>query len=202
MRPSTGGITMSAITRPGVGYLRVSTQEQGRSGFGLAAQHNEIEALGAREGFSIKSWHQDLQTGAGADASSRIATVNSGWLASSMPRSQVSDRRKVTGNLRTAWIKAATTVSVRLSATLTTMTKRDCRSTSVAMQLPRAPSTRSPSQWPGTARSSASAGRCRIETASTISPRPSSRAVAWRERRPPPPLPARLRMCSRNTIGR
>ncbi len=51
-----------------IGYLRVSTREQGRSGLGLAAQRHEIEAFGAREGFAIKSWHQDVQTGAGADA--------------------------------------------------------------------------------------------------------------------------------------
>lgn len=51
-----------------IGYLRVSTQEQGRSGLGLAAQRFEIEAFGAREGFSVKSWYQDVQTGAGADA--------------------------------------------------------------------------------------------------------------------------------------
>src|SRR6202790_5821255 len=51
-----------------IGYLRVSTREQGRSGLGLAAQRADIEAFGAREGFTIKSWHQDVQTGAGADA--------------------------------------------------------------------------------------------------------------------------------------
>ena len=33
-----------------IGYLRVSTREQGRSGLGLAAQRHEIEAFGAREG--------------------------------------------------------------------------------------------------------------------------------------------------------
>ena len=33
--------------------------------------------------------------------------------------------------------------------------------------MPRAPSTKSPSQWPGTARSPTSAGRSRMETAST-----------------------------------
>jgi DNA invertase Pin-like site-specific DNA recombinase len=51
-----------------IGYLRVSTREQGRSGLGLAAQRHEIEAFGAREGFSIRSWRHDVQTGAGADA--------------------------------------------------------------------------------------------------------------------------------------
>ena len=51
-----------------IGYLRVSTQEQGRSGLGLAAQRHEIEAFALREGFAVRSWHQDVQTGAGADA--------------------------------------------------------------------------------------------------------------------------------------
>jgi DNA invertase Pin-like site-specific DNA recombinase len=51
-----------------IGYLRVSTAEQGRSGLGLAAQRMEIEAFAQRAGFSVKEWHQDVQTGAGADA--------------------------------------------------------------------------------------------------------------------------------------
>jgi DNA invertase Pin-like site-specific DNA recombinase len=51
-----------------IGYLRVSTQEQGRSGLGLAAQRFDIEQFGKREGFSVTSWHQDIQTGAGKDA--------------------------------------------------------------------------------------------------------------------------------------
>lgn len=33
-----------------IGYLRVSTREQGRSGLGLAAQRREIEVFAAREG--------------------------------------------------------------------------------------------------------------------------------------------------------
>lgn len=51
-----------------IGYLRVSTKEQGRSGLGLAAQRFDIEHFGKREGFSVTSWHQDIQTGAGKDA--------------------------------------------------------------------------------------------------------------------------------------
>jgi DNA invertase Pin-like site-specific DNA recombinase len=50
-----------------IGYLGVSTAKQGRSGLGLAAQRCDIEAFGACEGLSIKSWHQDIQTGAGKD---------------------------------------------------------------------------------------------------------------------------------------
>ena len=50
------------------GYLRVSTREQGRSGLGLAAQRHDIETFSVKEGFLIKSWHQDIQTGAGKDA--------------------------------------------------------------------------------------------------------------------------------------
>jgi DNA invertase Pin-like site-specific DNA recombinase len=46
----------------------VSTGKQGRSGLGLAAQKSDINAFGAREGFVVKSWHQDIQTGAGKDA--------------------------------------------------------------------------------------------------------------------------------------
>jgi DNA invertase Pin-like site-specific DNA recombinase len=50
-----------------IGYLRVSTKEQGRSGLSLAAQRFDIEAFGAREGLRVRSWHQDIQTGAGKD---------------------------------------------------------------------------------------------------------------------------------------
>jgi DNA invertase Pin-like site-specific DNA recombinase len=51
-----------------IGYLRVSTKEQGRSGLGLAAQRDDIEAFGSREGLAVKNWYQDIQTGAGKDA--------------------------------------------------------------------------------------------------------------------------------------
>jgi DNA invertase Pin-like site-specific DNA recombinase len=51
-----------------IGYLRVSTREQGRSGYSLDTQRRDIEAFGAREGFAPDSFYQDVQTGAGADA--------------------------------------------------------------------------------------------------------------------------------------
>jgi DNA invertase Pin-like site-specific DNA recombinase len=51
-----------------IAYRRVSTREQGRSGLGLAAQRNDIRAFAAREGFTVRSWYQDIQTGAGKDA--------------------------------------------------------------------------------------------------------------------------------------
>ena len=42
-----------------VGYLRVSTREQGRKGVGLAAQRHEIERFALQEGLEVRSWHQD-----------------------------------------------------------------------------------------------------------------------------------------------
>jgi hypothetical protein len=50
-----------------IGYLRVSTREQGRSGSGLVGRF-EIEVFARREGFALRSWHRDVQAGAGADA--------------------------------------------------------------------------------------------------------------------------------------
>ncbi|MFT5651666.1 MAG: hypothetical protein ACI9TZ_003162 [Yoonia sp.] len=51
------------------------------------------------------------------------------------------------------------------------------------MKLLPEPAMRSPSQWPGTARSSTSAGLSRIDTASLNLPIPVRFRVAWRDRR-------------------
>ena len=63
LQNSSGRLT----SKPAVGYLRVSTQEQGRSGLSLTAQRYDIEAFSAREGFRVRAWYQDIQTGAGKD---------------------------------------------------------------------------------------------------------------------------------------
>jgi DNA invertase Pin-like site-specific DNA recombinase len=50
-----------------IGYLRVSTREQGRSGLSLEVQRRDVETFGERHGIAIRSWYQDIQTGAGRD---------------------------------------------------------------------------------------------------------------------------------------
>ena len=54
-----------------VGYTRVSTKRQKRSGLGLEAQREAITTFAAREGFTITSWFSEAETGAGADALER-----------------------------------------------------------------------------------------------------------------------------------
>jgi len=51
-----------------IGYLRVSTREQGSRGLGLPAQRADIERFAAQEGLSLQGWYQDIHTGAGKDA--------------------------------------------------------------------------------------------------------------------------------------
>lgn len=54
-----------------IGYLRVSTSRQGRSGLGLEAQKSAIEAFAHREGLLILEWFVDVETGKGSDALER-----------------------------------------------------------------------------------------------------------------------------------
>ena len=60
------GCVMVAINA--VGYTRVSTAEQGRSGLGLSAQRQAIEEFAKAENITITHWFEDQQTGKGADA--------------------------------------------------------------------------------------------------------------------------------------
>lgn len=54
-----------------VGYLRVSSEQQGRSGLGLAAQREAIERFAAAEGIAIIAWIEEVETGKGSDALDR-----------------------------------------------------------------------------------------------------------------------------------
>jgi DNA invertase Pin-like site-specific DNA recombinase len=62
---------MEANMQQAIGYTRVSTAEQGRSGLGLSAQRQAIEDFAKAEGLSVAGWHEDVQTGKGADALAR-----------------------------------------------------------------------------------------------------------------------------------
>jgi DNA invertase Pin-like site-specific DNA recombinase len=54
-----------------VGYARVSTTQQGRSGLGLEAQKKALERFGAAEGFTLGRVFVEVETGKGADALER-----------------------------------------------------------------------------------------------------------------------------------
>jgi DNA invertase Pin-like site-specific DNA recombinase len=54
-----------------MGYLRVSTGGQARSGLGLEAQRGAIRDFSVKEGLEIARWFTDIETGKGADALER-----------------------------------------------------------------------------------------------------------------------------------
>jgi DNA invertase Pin-like site-specific DNA recombinase len=56
---------------PLIGYLRVSTGRQGKSGLGLKAQRENIERFAASEGYEVVAWYEEVETGKGADALDR-----------------------------------------------------------------------------------------------------------------------------------
>jgi DNA invertase Pin-like site-specific DNA recombinase len=59
------------MTQAAIGYLRVSTDGQGRSGLGLDAQRAAVRAFADREGFNVSQWFTDVETGKGSDALNR-----------------------------------------------------------------------------------------------------------------------------------
>lgn len=54
-----------------IGYRRVSTAEQGRSGLGLEAQQEAIEKFCAVEGLQVAQWFTEIETGKGHNAMDR-----------------------------------------------------------------------------------------------------------------------------------
>jgi DNA invertase Pin-like site-specific DNA recombinase len=54
-----------------VGYVRVSTSQQGRSGLGIEAQQEALVRFAAAEGFELVRTFVEIETGKGADALDR-----------------------------------------------------------------------------------------------------------------------------------
>lgn len=54
-----------------IGYVRVSTTTQGRSGLGLEAQRQAIARFAAAEGLDVTQVFEEVETGSGADALDR-----------------------------------------------------------------------------------------------------------------------------------
>ena len=59
------------MAAPAVAYIRVSTQQQGRSGLGIEAQRAAISAFADANGHDIVGEHVEIETGKGADALDR-----------------------------------------------------------------------------------------------------------------------------------
>ena len=57
--------------RPLIGYVRVSTSQQGRSGLGIEAQQDALTRFAAAEGFEFARMFVEIETGKGADALDR-----------------------------------------------------------------------------------------------------------------------------------
>ena len=64
-------MTPPSTPQAAVGYLRVSTEQQGRSGLGLEAQREAVRAFAEREGYKVATWFTEVETGKGADALDR-----------------------------------------------------------------------------------------------------------------------------------
>jgi DNA invertase Pin-like site-specific DNA recombinase len=54
-----------------IGYVRVSTSQQGRSGLGIEAQRAALARFAASEGFELGKVFVEVETGKGADALDR-----------------------------------------------------------------------------------------------------------------------------------
>src|SRR3954447_13793038 len=59
------------MQKPAVAYLRVSSEQQGRSGLGLDAQRQGVERFAAQPGPSIVQTHTEVEPGRGGDALDR-----------------------------------------------------------------------------------------------------------------------------------
>src|SRR5690242_15286825 len=59
------------MARQIIGYVRVSTDKQGKSGLGIEAQKQALERFATAEGFDVGRVYVEIETGKGADALDR-----------------------------------------------------------------------------------------------------------------------------------
>jgi DNA invertase Pin-like site-specific DNA recombinase len=60
-----------AMARKLIGYVRVSTAQQGKSGLGIEAQKQALERFASAEGFELGPVYTEIETGKGSDALDR-----------------------------------------------------------------------------------------------------------------------------------
>lgn len=72
-----------------IGYVRVSTGHQARSGLGLQAQQDSIEEFCRREGINLQSFYVEVETGKGADALDRRPELAAALKAASAIKSPI-----------------------------------------------------------------------------------------------------------------
>jgi DNA invertase Pin-like site-specific DNA recombinase len=74
---------------PLIAYYRVSTQKQGRSGLGLAAQRAAVAAFAQAEGFTVIGEFTEVETGKGSDALDRRPQLKAALKAAKKVRCEV-----------------------------------------------------------------------------------------------------------------
>lgn len=72
-----------------IAYLRVSTEDQGRSGLGLEAQRAAVKQFANAEGMAIGEWFTEVETGKGADALDRRPQLAAALKAAKKARAPV-----------------------------------------------------------------------------------------------------------------
>jgi DNA invertase Pin-like site-specific DNA recombinase len=81
----TGMLTMATA----IGYIRVSTATQGRSGLGLEAQRAAIAQFAKSEGLEVSEVFEEVETGSGADALERRPKLAAALLAARKSKAPV-----------------------------------------------------------------------------------------------------------------
>lgn len=64
-----------------IGYVRVSTSRQGRSGLGMEAQQAALARFAEAEGYALQTTFEEVETGKGADALDRRPQLATALLA-------------------------------------------------------------------------------------------------------------------------